>query len=95
MTEAEMAKAVVLKTNMGVFIMGTIQCSNGTWFNAEGCFKYCQGKTESLSKHQASKLIVNASKLGHEKKDENWYKFRENFVDIEIPVKCSQCYLGS
>lgn len=87
-----MAKAVILKTSDGVKVIGTVQCSNGAWFDAEGCFKYCQADTEFLSKHQAFKLCATATSLGNEKQSEDWYKYRENFINIEIPFECSQEY---
>lgn len=82
-----MAKAVILKTNEGVMLTGNFQCSNGSWFDAEGCFNYCNAnETEALNKHQMHKLINNATLLGHQPTAEpNWYKHRQNFIDIEIP----------
>lgn len=82
-----MAKAVVLKTNYGVNLIGAWQCSNGSYWDAEGCFNYCNNeRTESMNRHQASKLIYNSTTLAfNPKTDEDWYKHRENFIDIEIP----------
>ena len=52
-----MAKGVILLTDDGVHLLGTIQCSNGAWFDASGSFKYCNCEaTESMNKHQAFKL---------------------------------------
>lgn len=34
-------KGVILKTDDGIKLFGCLQCSNGSWYNAEGCFKYC------------------------------------------------------
>lgn len=87
-----MAKAVILKTNEGIRLIGTTQCSNGAWWDAEGCFKYCQEDTEFISQHQAFKLCAVATSLGNEKQSKDWYKHRENFIDIEIPFECSQEY---
>lgn len=82
-----MAKAVILKTNEGVMLTGNFQCSNGVWFDAEGCFNYCNtNTTEALNKHQMHKLINNATLLGHQPITEpDWYKHRKNFIDVEIP----------
>ena len=87
-----MAKAVVLKTDVGVKIIGCLQCSNGTWFDAEGCFKYCQEESDFLSEHQANKLKGCSSTLGHDKTQKDWYKHRENFIDVEIDIDCIQSY---
>lgn len=82
-----MAKAVILRTFGGVYLMGNFQCSNGAWFDAEGCFKYCNlEKSEFLKEHQAGKLISNATFLGpRPRTGDDWYKHRENFIDVEIP----------
>ena len=44
-----MAKVVILKTSEGVKLIGNFQCSKGAYWNAEGCFKYCNWKKASLS----------------------------------------------
>lgn len=83
-----MSKAVILKTDRGVMIMGAWQCSNGSWFDAEGCFKYCNidGKSDVYNEHQAKKLSFMSAHLAFRPKhDKDWYKYRENFIDIEIP----------
>lgn len=82
-----MSKAVILKTNNGVLLLGNWQCSNGAYWDAEGCFKYCNGeRIESLNRHQAYKLADQATTLGFRPKTgKDWYKHRENFIDIEIP----------
>ena len=81
-----MAKAVILKTCHGVKLFGSIQCSNGAYFDAEGCFNYCNSPQGEFEKRlQAKKLLSNATLLGHKPKtDEEWYKNRENFIDVEI-----------
>lgn len=89
-----MAKAVILKTDRGIKIMGSIQCSNGCSFDAEGCFRYCN---EHISEHrdklQAQKLMYASGTLANEPKEkEDWYKDRTNFIDIEIPYECDQSY---
>lgn len=89
-----MAKAVILKTDRGLKIMGSIQCSNGCIFDAEGCFRYCN---EHISEHrdrlQAQKLMYASGTLANEPNEkEDWYKDRENFVDIGIPYECDQSY---
>lgn len=89
-----MAKAVVFKTDNKIKIIGTTQCSNGLWFDAEGCFQYCQAESEGMSEHQALKLCMAASTLGwmKEKQGADWYKHRENFIDIEVPFDCIQTF---
>ena len=90
-----MAKGVILLTNKGTYLFGSIQCSNGAWFDAEGCFKYCQDETEReyIEKHQAFKLISGATLLAHgTKAGELWYKGRENFIDVEIPYEVNQSF---
>lgn len=88
-----MAKAVILRTNKGIYLFGSIQSSNGAWFDAEGCFNYCidpEGR-EYYEKHQAFKLIAGATLLAHSPRmGELWYKGRENFVDVEIPYEANQ-----
>ena len=83
-----MTKAVILKT------MGSIQCSNGCIFDAEGCFRYCN---EHISEHRdelrAQKLMYVSGTLANEPKEkEDWYKDRANFIDIEISYECDQSY---
>lgn len=82
-----MAKAVVLKTDKGIKLIGSWQCCNGSYWDAEGCFKYCNSEeNEYRNMHQANKLIYNSTTLGfYPKTNENWYKNRDNFIDIEIP----------
>ncbi len=89
-----MAKAVIFKTNKCTRIMGNTQCSNGAWFSAEGCYKYCNDNgSDFLDQHQADKLIYNSTLLGHDKVDnEKWYKDRNNFVDIEFDYDVNQEY---
>lgn len=36
-----MTKVTILRTNKGTKILGTMQCSNGAYWDAEGCYKYC------------------------------------------------------
>lgn len=88
-----MAKAVILKTNKGVRLMGTMQCSNGHWFDAIGCFNYCNTTPFNImSEHQASKLIYSSTIIGAECTDDEWYKNKENFIDIEIDYETNQSY---
>ena len=88
-----MAKAVVLKTSNGVLLFGSIQCSNGAWFDAEGCYRYCQENTKALCEHQARKLIANATMLAHYPKESGeWSLHRYNFIDVEIPFEVDQTY---
>ena len=81
-------RAVIIKTDEGMKLKGNMQCSNGAWWNAEGCFNYCQERTEFLSKHQALKLKSASTTIGHETAGNDWYKHRENFIDIEIEIPC-------
>lgn len=91
-----MAKVTILKTNDGIYAMGGFQCSNGHWFDAEGCYKYCNSnelKTDFAKSHQAFKLKASATLLtSNEKTSEDWYKNRENFIDSEINFECNQSY---
>lgn len=90
-----MAKATIFKTNIGIMMIGSIQCSNGAWFDAEGCYKYCNedGMSNIFNKSQSDKLIYNSTLLSREPKaPDNWYKYRENFIDIEIAFECNQAY---
>lgn len=89
-----MAKAVILKTPKGIMLMGAIQCSNGSWFDAEGCYRYCKEKTEERENHQAFKLMASSTLLAHyPKTKEKWYKDRGNFIDIEIPYDVDQTFM--
>lgn len=82
-----MAKAVILKTHKGIMLIGSWQCCNGAYWDAEGCFNYCNDTTSEYNKkHQSVKLYTNATLLGpNPKATEDWYKYRENFIDIEVP----------
>lgn len=90
----ENARGVVLYTNKGILLLGRIQCSNGAWFDAEGCYNYCnQEKTDVFKEHQASKLCYNATILAnYPRKGRDWYKERENFKDIDLPIIVDQTY---
>jgi hypothetical protein len=77
-------KGVILKTDDGIKLFGCLQCSN-----AERCFKYCNhNKSERRNMLQASKLSASATYLAlSPKATKDWYKHRENFIEIEIPYK--------
>lgn len=88
-----MARVTLMKTSSGVYLMGTMQCCNGAFWDAEGCFKYCQEDSEFLSQHQASKLIYASTKIGHDKVEEQeWWKNRNNFIDLELNINIDQNY---
>lgn len=90
-----MAKGVILLTDEGVKLIGTIQCSNGNWFDAEGCFKYCNSEeTEPRNKHQAFKLKASATALNVRQnfRTADWYKNKENFIDVDINYCVDQSY---
>lgn len=89
-----MSKVVILVTNNGTKLIGTTQCSNGSWWDAEGCYKYCNSEgDEYWNQHQANKLLAIATDLGRDSvKDDKWYKNRNNFIDIEIPYNTEQRY---
>ena len=82
-------KAVILKTNNGIMLMGAIQSSNGAWFDAEGCYQYCNCEnTKAGTLNQVHKLLYSSTKIGSlPKESEDWYRNRENFIDIEIPYQ--------
>lgn len=90
-----MAKVTILKTNKGTKILGAMQCSNGAYWNAEGCYKYCNSEdTDFMKGHQAFKLLSIASYLGHDSTNEKeWWKNKNNFVDAEIDYVVKQEYL--
>lgn len=85
-----MANAVILKTNKGIKLCGSIQCSNGMVFDAQGCYNYCQSDSNRISKLQATKLMNISTSLGTECTEENWYENRNNFIDVTIPFDCTQ-----
>ena len=90
-----MAKGVILLTDDGVHLLGTIQCSNGAWFDASGSFKYCNCEaTESMNKHQAFKLKASATSLNVRPgfKSADWYKDPNNFIDVNIDYEVDQTY---
>lgn len=89
-----MAKAVVLKTDHGIKLFGNTQCSNGLWFDAQGCFNYCNMEvSENMQQLQASKLIYGSTTLASNPKQcSDWFKNRENFIDVEISYECDQSY---
>lgn len=90
-----MARVTILKTNIGTRILGTTQCSNGSWWDADGCYKYCNNEdSEFMRRHQASKLISISSDFGTIKAEERWWENRENFVDVEIDFETIQSYQG-
>lgn len=89
-----MAKVTILRTDKGTKILGTMQCSNGAYWDAEGCYKYCNSMdTEFMNQHQTTKLLSIASNLGRDCVDEEqWWKHRENFIDVEIDYDVEQTY---
>lgn len=90
-----MAKGVILITDEGVKLMGTVQCSNGAWFDAEGCYNYCNSSDKEINnKHQAFKLSASATILSVRKglASEDWYKHKENFKDVNIDYEVDQSY---
>lgn len=90
-----MAKVTILKTNKGTKILGATQCSNGCYWDAEGCYRYCNNtmNTDFMREHQAFKLVSIASDLGHDcVNEEQWWKNRDNFVDAEIDYDVVQTY---
>lgn len=88
-----MSKGVIIKTNNGTYLVGSIQCSNGCYLNADGCWKYCKEDGEWLCKHQANKLIGSSTLLSRDSvNDELWYKDRNNFIDVDINYECDQSY---
>ena len=49
--------------------------------------------TEFMNQHQATKLLRVSSDLGHDCVDEEqWWKNRENFIDVEIDYDVVQTY---
>ena len=95
MGEFGKSNGVILLTDEGVKLIGSIQCSNGGWFDSEGCFKYCNScGTEFNNKHQAFKLKASATSMNvrPNMKDENWYKDRNNFIDVTINYSVDQTY---
>ena len=89
-----MGRIVILKTDFGVKLLGRFQCSNGAWFDADGCFKYCnEHDNDSVNRLQAEKLSCAAVYLAERPKEKrDWFKYRENFIDMEIPYECDQSY---
>lgn len=89
-----MAKVTILRTNKGTKILGATQCSNGTYWDANGCFNYCNSMdTDFMNQHQSNKLLSISSDLGHDYVDEvEWWKNRNNFIDAEINYKTTQIY---
>lgn len=83
-----MAKAVILKTSEGVKLVGSFQCSNGAYWDADGCFKYCNSESsETLNALQVTKLLYNATILGFEPKTKgDWYKDKKNTQRLFSPV---------
>ena len=90
-----MAKGVILKTNEGVKLMGSFQCSNGSRFDAEGCYEYCNSSTyTAINLSNARKLMASATLLGHERLDDTlWFKDKNNFIDVDIQYEVNQDYI--
>ena len=91
-----MAKITILKTNSGTRMLGATQCSNGAFWDAEHCFTYCNNNGSAfLNEHQASKLVACSVELGNDVSSEKeWWKNRNNFIDVEIDYEVSQDYRG-
>lgn len=90
-----MTRVTILKTNEGTKILGAMQCSNGSYWDAEGCYRYCNNAdySETGNEIQAHKLLMITADLGHDSVEEKeWYKNRENFIDVEIPYYTNQEY---
>ena len=98
-----MTKAVIIKTKDGTYLMGNRQCSNGYWFDAEGCFNYCnkvgkdgdaEDEKDFLSQHQSKKLLHASTLIGNDFVIEsNWYKNKDNFIEIGIDLRQEYEYL--
>lgn len=90
-----MAKGVILKTDEGVKLFGSTQCSNGAWWNAENCFNYCNSpKDDYFQRHQAVKLKAMATSMNVcTNNDIEWYKNADNFVDVDINYEVDQSYV--
>lgn len=84
-----MAKAVILKTNDGIKLVGVIKRNDIVLESAESYFNSCNNnKNEFFNMQQVAKLLANATHLSLTPVAENdWHKHRENFVDIEFPVE--------
>lgn len=89
-----MSRITILRTNKGTKMLGSTQCSTGAYWDAEGCFRYCNSMdTKIMNEHQASKLLMIASDLGNDcVNEEDWWKNRDNFIDIEIDYNVDQTY---
>ena len=87
-------KGVILKTDDGIKLFGCLQCSNGSWYNAEGCFKYCNdNKSERRNMLQASKLSASATYLAlSPKATKDWYKHRENFINKSFRLSWAETH---
>lgn len=84
-----MAKAVILKTNDGIKLVGVINRNDIVLENAESYFNSCNNnKNDFFNMQQLSKILAKATHLSLTPVAGNdWYKHRENFVDIEIPYE--------
>ena len=91
-----MAKVTILKTNKGTRMLGATQCFNGAYWDAEGCFKYCNdASSDFLNEHQSNKLLSISTELGHESvSDKEWWKNRDNFIDAKIDYEVNQKYVN-
>ena len=91
-----MAKGTILKTNKGIFLMGSIECSNGSKFDADGCYRYCNESDCDmvLTRVRVNNLIEVATLLSREVlADKSWYEYRNNFIDVDVDFECDQSYM--
>ena len=78
-------RATVLRTDRGTRLFWTFQDNRGYFFDAEGCYQYCQ-ENGAKGKIQARKLIHLSKKILDHTEPENWYRYRNNFMDLEIDI---------
>lgn len=84
----EVKKAVLIKTDDGIMIFGSCQSSSCEQWDADGCHRYCNSGISETSNNHKSLMLKSGATIIDPKVvvNSSWYKDRENFVDIEIPL---------
>ena len=76
---------ILIITDSGIMQFGAVRGENGDYFTAKTLYEYCNKypHDETLTKTMVGNVVRNSRIINQNKKGEtDWYKKRENFIDI-------------